>query len=70
MKKFCTRWQKVPGSRIQAALSVCGDYVISHRTREYNVAHRPTGEHHHVGTYTTLKAAKSAAKRDSRKPRK
>lgn len=54
-------WTEHPGDAIQAPLSSGGHYVISHRTNEFNVSHRPPGEHHHVGKFTTLKEAKDAA---------
>jgi hypothetical protein len=59
------RWkfaEGIPG--VQAALSYADDYVISHRTEEYNVSYRPPGQHRHVGTFKTLPAAKRAAARD------
>lgn len=52
------RWKFYKGSKVQADLSGSGDYTISHRPGEFNASYRPTGEHHHVGTYGTLAEAK------------
>jgi hypothetical protein len=55
------RWKSSPGSNIQAPLSWWGDYVISHRPNDYTVSYRPEGHHVHVGSFTTLALAKTAA---------
>lgn len=55
------KWEELPGSSIQAPLSCSGHYVISHRIREFTVSFRPPREHHHVGTFNNLRAAKKAA---------
>lgn len=52
---------KVNGIKVQADLSCAGDFVISHRHEQFTVSYRPTGHHIHVGTFTTLAAAKRAA---------
>ena len=57
-------WKKEPGSAVQAPISHGGsahDYVISHRPDQHTVSYRPPGQHHHVGSYTTERAAKAAA---------
>lgn len=53
-----TEWKEHKGSKIQAALSVLGDYVISHRPNNYNVSFRPPNQHKHIGSYPTLAKAK------------
>jgi len=58
------KWKREPGSSIQAPISHGGDrhhYVISHRPEDHTVSFRPPGEHHHVGSYRTERAAKVAA---------
>jgi len=56
------KWESDPGiPGVQAPLSFAKDYVISHRHKNFNVSFRPPGQHHHVGTYMTLAAAKRAA---------
>lgn len=60
-------WEFCKGPKIQADLSLKGDYVIAHFSHDYfDVSYRPTGEHHAVGNFKTLKAAKKAA--DKHKP--
>lgn len=57
-------WKKEPGSAVQAPISHGGsahDYVISHRRDQHTVSYRPPGQHQHVGSYTTERAAKAAA---------
>lgn len=54
-------WKYTRGDRVSAALSCSGDYVISHRPGSFTVSYRPTGEHVHVATRTTLVLAKKAA---------
>lgn len=56
-------WEESPGSHVQAPLSFAGDYMISHRTDEHSVAHRPPGKHYHVGCYKTKAEARAAAER-------
>lgn len=63
------RWKfyegtRVDGVKVQADLSVAGDYVISHRHENYNVSFRPPGTHQHVGAFKTLALAKKAASVD------
>lgn len=66
-KKFVlpSGWKHDKGSQIQAPISWKGDYVVSHRGDEsgkgHNVSFRPTGQHHHVGSYPTAQAAFQAA---------
>ena len=54
-------WDEWPAENNSAALSTCGDYVISHRPNEFNVSYRPPGQHHHVGLAMTIEEAKKLA---------
>lgn len=66
------RWKfhegaKVNGRQVQADLSGSGDYVISHRPGDFNASYRPTGQHHHVGSWPTLVLAKKGCEEYERK---
>lgn len=50
LKSRTMEWEYIPGSNIQAPLSVSGDYVISHRSQQYTVSYRPPNTHVHIGT--------------------
>ena len=60
-------WEHDQGSLIQAPLSWKDHFVISHRGDEtahgqgHNLCYRPPGQHHHIGRYSTAKAAFEAA---------
>lgn len=55
-------WEENPGEPgIQAPLSYCGPYVISHRFAHHTLSYRPPGEHHHLGAFATAEEAKAAA---------
>lgn len=55
------KWRSRRGDKIMTPLSYLGDYTISHRPRDFTLSFRPTGEHHHVGSYPSLARAKAAA---------
>lgn len=64
VKRCAWKWKSDPGMPgIQAPLSFGGDFVISHRPQNFTVSYRPPGEHHHVGSFGTLRQAKAAARR-------
>ena len=70
-------WKKRRGTKNMAPISYSGPYVITHRSqhvlgptydspskveRSFNLHYRPSGEHHYLGTFETLRAAKRAAR--------
>ncbi len=58
----------VNGRKVQDDLSGSGDYTISHHgPGEFNASYRPTGQHHHVGTYPTLAEAKKGCEQYEKK---
>jgi len=66
--KSSSRWQHVKGQPgISAAYSYRGDYQVSHRpgfgsqSESHTLSYRPSGEHHHIGTFPTAKQAYAAA---------
>ncbi len=63
MKKKLT-WKRrsgTPGISAPISYGEKHHYVISHRPEDHTVSYRPPGEHHHVGSYSTERAAKAAA---------
>jgi hypothetical protein len=65
------KWRSRRGDEVQAALSYTDDgYVISHRPNNFTLSYRPkipgdrfgSTEHHHVGSFGSLREAKSVAR--------
>lgn len=61
MNTNLTLWIEISETEQCTALSVCGDYVISHRINQFVVSYRPLGKHIPVGTAKTLEKAKQIA---------
>lgn len=52
----------IPATKISAARTLIGDYVISHWPHGYVVTYRPSGQHVPVGVFPTLTEATEACR--------
>lgn len=54
-------WQYREGTKVQAPISYCNHFVISHRPNCYTLSYRPPERHLHCGVFPNLLEAKQAA---------
>lgn len=54
-------WEFIPETKNVSALSISGDYVISHWGDYFILSFRPTGQHIHLGKFSEFKKTKDRA---------
>jgi hypothetical protein len=56
-------WDTIPATDITCALTIAGDYVITHWPHGFTLSYRPPRKHEPMGTFGTLGEAKQVAER-------